>query len=206
MMPLSRQYATRVLCFILLLLLLLLVVELSAFSFQRPATTGVTTQTRIIKPLFFSKRTDWNEAHVAHNLAEVHEPNADELRASEQAAALDAHDALDAGMEAAAEERAVMLAAEMTHWLKTGKQQQEQQQQPNHDNDDDWNDLHVAQNLEEVHEENAQELLESEQAAALDAHDAPDPAMEAAAEEWAVMLAAEKVHKLKEKSPQRTNK
>lgn len=57
----------------------------------------------------------------------------------------------------------------------------------------------MAHNLEEVHEEDTLELRESEEAAAVDAHDANDPGMEAAAEEWAVMLAAELVHKLKEK-------
>lgn len=68
---------------------------------------------------------DWNDTHLAHGWQQVHEEDADELLESEQAAAMDAHDDTDPGMEAAAEERAVMLAAELIHTLKVDKQRQQ---------------------------------------------------------------------------------
>ena len=64
-----------------------------------------------------SNNDAWNDAHVAHGLDDVEEPNASDLHDAEEAAAVDAHDAIDAGMEAAAEERAVMLAQELAHKL-----------------------------------------------------------------------------------------
>ena len=67
---------------------------------------------------------EWNDAHLAHGWMEVHEEDSDELLESEAAAAIDAHDDPDPGMEAAAEERAVMLAAEFAHKLKLKKQQE----------------------------------------------------------------------------------
>ena len=63
----------------------------------------------------------WNEKHLAHSASDIHEETAEELLESEEAAAWDAHDAPDAGMEAAAEERAVMLAAELMEKMKQKK-------------------------------------------------------------------------------------
>ena len=136
-------------------------------------------------------KASWNQEHLAHGASEIHEETADEVKESEQAAAWDAHDAPDAGMEAAAEERAVMLAAELMHKMK--------QKKIDGTKENNWNKEHLAHGASEIHEETADELKESEQAAAWDAHDAPDAGMEAAAEERAVMLAAELMHKMKPK-------
>lgn len=73
----------------------------------------------------FSTNPSWNEEHLAHDASEIHEETAAELKESEEAAAWDAHDAPDAGMEAAAEERAVMLAAELVHKMKEAKNTEE---------------------------------------------------------------------------------
>ena len=70
-----------------------------------------------------SKGSDWNDKHLAHGAQEVHDETNDELLDSEEAAAWDAHDASDAGVEAAAEERAVMLANEIIHKLKERSEQ-----------------------------------------------------------------------------------
>ena len=51
-----------------------------------------------------SKKNSWDEDHLAHGVSEIHEETEEELLESEIAAAWDAHDAPDAGMEAAAEE------------------------------------------------------------------------------------------------------
>ena len=198
--------------------MLLQLVRVLPFSFTSRRTLLSSTRTQIqpsndyflLTRIHQSRRNDedndWYDAHLAHGLNEVHEEDAVELLESEQAAAVDAHDAPDAGMEAAAEEWAVMLAAELTHTLKTQPQKEEQQQQKKKTREEEWYEAHLAHGLVEVHEEDADELLESKQAAAVDAHDAPDAGMEAAAEEWAVMLAAEVVHKLKAKPSQQQQK
>ena len=139
----------------------------------------------------------WDEEeHLAHGLNDVHEETSDELKDSEEAAAWDAHDLSDPGMEAAAEERAVMLANEITHKMKQDLQNKKKKESPKKD----WNDEHLAHGIDEVHEETSEELLEAEEAAAVDAHDVSDAGMEAAAEERAVMIANEMVHKMKEKA------
>lgn len=163
----------------------------STFTFQRARQSHVTR-----RPLCLDGDS-WNDAHLARGLDEVREPDATELLESEQEAVVDAHDTLDAGMEAAAEERAVMWAAEMTHHMKNHPPRG----RPGTDRRDEWNDAHLAHGIADVHEEDATELRESEEMAAVDAHDAPDAGMEAAAEEWAVMLAAEFTHKLKSEKP-----
>jgi hypothetical protein len=154
---------------------------------------GTIPATARLPLLAVSKKSSWNEEHLAHGASEIHEETPEELLDSEDAAAWDAHDAPDAGMEAAAEERAVMLAAELVHKMKHKKQSNQGTTR------DQWNEAHLARDSSEIHEETPEELLESEDAAAWDAHDAPDAGMEAAAEERAVMLAAELVQKLKQK-------
>ena len=152
----------------------------------------------ILQPkLHFSKPDEWNDEHVAHGIEQVHEETNEELKDSEDAAAWDAHDLSDPGMEAAAEERAVMLAAEMTHKMKEGRQNDDS------DGTSTWNDEHLAHGIADVHEETDDEIKDSEDAAAWDAHDVSDAGMEAAAEERAVMLAAEMAHKMKEKAAKR---
>jgi hypothetical protein len=122
-----------------------------------------------------------------------------DLLDSEIAAAFDAHDCPDAGMEAAAQERAVMLAHEIIHEMKLKQTAHttNSAQNPLVDHLPTWNDQHLAQDLSQVHLETDLELHESEIAAAEDAHDCPDAGMEAAAEERAVMLAQEYIQEIK---------
>jgi hypothetical protein len=110
-------------------------------------------------------------------------------------------------MEAAAEERAVVLAAELARDKVGGEKLQAGEarrdaggRSATHDGE------HLARTAAEIHEETDQELFESEQAAAVDAHDASDPGVEAAAEERAVMLAAEMAHEIKEKAEKQRSK
>ena len=65
------------------------------------------------------------------------------------------------------------------------------------DDDDDrvvnesWEEQHLIHDSSEIHEENDDEMLDSEVWAAFDAHDCDDPGMEAAVMERAVMMAAQ---------------
>jgi hypothetical protein len=149
------------------------------------------TSSRIMP--FLSKTTDaeWNEEHIVHGAANIHEETDSELLESEFLAALDAHDSIDAGMEAAAEERAVMMANEMAKKLKNSSESLSSAERRR----DEWNKEHLH-----YHEEREQDLLEAEEMAAFDAHDCSDPGMEAAAEERAVMMAQDMVRKIKHKA------
>jgi hypothetical protein len=147
--------------------------------------------------LSLSKDSSWDDEHLIHGAKEIHEETDEELKESEDAAAWDAHDASsDPGMEAASEERAVMLANEMAHKLKERAQHPEENAEKN-----EWNEEHLAHGASEIHEETDEELEESEDAAVWDAFDsASDPGMEAAMMERSVMMANEMAHKLKEKA------
>jgi hypothetical protein len=131
------------------------------------------------------------------HLSKIHEETDDELRNSEDLAAIDAADCSDAGMEAVAEERAVMLANEMAH-----KKQQQQQKKDDKKKSDksQWNEQHLVHGADKIHEETDDELRETEDAAAVDASDSSDAGIEAAMEERAVMLAREMAHKIKEEA------
>jgi hypothetical protein len=137
------------------------------------------------------QQNSWNEEHLAHGMGDVQEETDAQIRDSEDAAAWDAHDCSDPGMEAAAEERAVMFAAEMIHKMKGGRKKDEPKKV------NTWNEEHVARGVTQVHEETEEELKDSEDAASWDAHDCSDAGMEAAAEERAVMLAAEMIRRMK---------
>ncbi|KAL7504698.1 hypothetical protein ACHAXN_002284 [Cyclotella atomus] len=101
---------------------------------------------------------------------------------AEDAAAFDAHDLSDAGMEAAAMERAVMMAEEYKHdHEKMAKHEQKQTTA-------EVNKTFVPK-MESGDSDEA--LLEAEEAAAFDAHDLSDAGMEAAAMERAVIMANE---------------
>jgi len=120
----------------------------------------------------------------------------DSLFDDEEAAAIDAHDISDPGVEAAAMERAVMLAAEY----------KEEQMKKNTLKDHSistskpciggaalvkaLNDQYKDVSTEDIMNDE-ESLLDDEEAAAIDAHDVSDPGLEAAAMERAVMLAAE---------------
>lgn len=140
------------------------------------------------------KDSSWDDEHLIHGAKEIHEETDEELKESEDAAAWDAHDASsDPGMEAASEERAVMLANEMAHKLKERAQHSEENAEKN-----EWNEEHLAHGASAIHEETDEELEESEDAAVWDAFDsASDPGMEAAMMERSVMMANEMAHKLK---------
>lgn len=93
---------------------------------------------------------------------------------AEDAAAFDAHDLSDAGMEAAAMERAVMMAEEF-------------KKQPKSIKGSPKTDGQTKSSLDESDEE----FSEAEEEAAFDAHDLSDAGMEAAAMERALMMAEE---------------
>jgi len=65
-----------------------------------------------------AKDDQWNEEHLIHGAKEIHIDTESELKEAEEEAAMDAHDCSDPGMEAVAEERAVMLAQELAQTLK----------------------------------------------------------------------------------------
>ena len=135
-------------------------------------------------------------------------PDKAELKESETAAALDAHGCSDPGMEAAAQERALIMNAEE---IKMARPKQ-QSSFGTHDKNKEtspkmnvwYNDKkHLnegARHLQEDEEETVAELRAAQDAAAWDAHDCSDPGIEAAMEERAVMLARELTQKLKKKA------
>lgn len=140
------------------------------------------------------RQQEWNENHLAHGAAKIHEETEEEIIESEEAAAFDAHDCDDPGMEAAMMERAVMLASEMAHKKK---------KEADHGEGDDskrWDEGHLVHGATEIQQQTDEEILDSEIAAAFDAHDCDDPGMEAVMMERAVMLAAEMAHKKKEEA------
>jgi hypothetical protein len=107
----------------------------------------------------------------------------DSLLDAEDAAAFDAHDLSDPGMEAAAMERAVMMAEEMKNRKSEKKETSTPTKLPTKTK---------ASIKSEVKTDDADDsLLDAEDAAAFDAHDLSDPGMEAAAMERAVMMAEE---------------
>ena len=114
----------------------------------------------------------------------------DDLRQAEDDAAFDAHDCPDAGMEAAAEERAVMMAESM-HL----KPKHEIHAEKTFATDESVPAPHIS--MDKV--SNA-EVEQAEEDAAYDAHDCSDAGMEAAAEERAVMMAYEMTEKKKEEA------
>ena len=157
------------------------------------------------------KEENWNNEHLIHDAKEIHEETEEEVLESEMAAAWDAHDCSDPGMEAVAEERAVMIANELIHKKKKQQQQQQRREgaQQQQDESSNWNGQHLAHSVAELHlETSKEEIFESENSAAWDAHDCNDPGMESAAEERAVMLANEMMEKLvkKEKNQQKETK
>ena len=125
----------------------------------------------------------------------------DELLQAEQTAAWDGHDAIDAAMETAAEERALMMAQDLVQKLSfsssssSSHQQQDdpqkEQHSPRDNNSSSYDEQHVAHGIHQVHVENNAELHEAQELAAWDGHDGMDAGMETAAEERAVMMAAE---------------
>ena len=132
---------------------------------------------------------------MSHGAKEIHEETDDELEESEEAAVWDAFDcASDPGMEAASEERAVMMANEMAHKMK------EKAEHPESKKDIEWNKEHLIPSAKALHVETDEELKESEDQAAWDAHDCDDPGIEAAMSEYSVMLANEMARKMKEKA------
>jgi hypothetical protein len=100
---------------------------------------------------------------------------------AEDAAAFDAHDLSDPGMEAAAMERAVMMAEE----FKSSHKKLEPKTQ------DKTSDGVEETTASQAQYDDSDSLLEAEEAAAFDAHDLSDAGMEAAAMERAVMMADE---------------
>jgi hypothetical protein len=183
--------------------IVIMICTLDASSPFTPRRAFVTTN-RNARMSFLAKSSSssnsWNEEHLIHGAGEIHEDTDEELRESEMAAAFDAHDCSDPGMEAAMEERALMMAHDMAHQLKEKALQQDKVAESTNNKMENWNAEHLIHGAHELHEETDAELRESEDAAAMDAHDCNDPGMEAAMEEYAVMLARELTHKTKEEA------
>jgi len=132
----------------------------------------------------------------------------DSLFDSEEAAAVDAHDLNDPGLEGAAMERAVMLAEEY-------KEQQLKKKEMDRNSEPCVGGAALINSLEEQQAEvrktafstDDESLLEAEDAAAIDAHDLSDSGLEAAAMERAVMLAEEyKEEQIKKNNKERTDR
>lgn len=109
-----------------------------------------------------------------------------EIFDSEEEAAVDAHDLSDAGFEAAAMERAVMMAEDMLANQKHNlhAEQRSEQVEPTHF-------------VGEIESFTHQETFDAEEAAVYDAHDVSDAGIEAAAMESAVFMAEELMKKKK---------
>jgi hypothetical protein len=175
----------------------------SAFSTSTPrrAVFLTTPSTRKARMSFLAKSSNnWNEEHLIPGASEIHEETEEELRESEIAAAFDAHHCSDPGMQAAMEERALMMAQDIAHQLKEKALQQDSVAESIKSKMENWNEEHLIHGAHEIHEETDAELRDSEDAAAIDAHDCSDPGMEAAMEQRAVMLARELAHKMKEQA------
>jgi hypothetical protein len=114
----------------LCVLLLLVVIHTDCFALviRNPVLKSMGHSFLQVAPaISMSSKNDenWHDKHLAHGAKEIHEETDEEMLESETAAAIDAHDSIDAGMEAAAEERAVMLAAEMAKKFKEKCQNQQ---------------------------------------------------------------------------------
>jgi hypothetical protein len=142
---------------------------------------------RMPKP-FLYMRTINKKLHEVSSNAE----GDDSLFDAEDAAAIDAHDVSDPGLEAAAMERAVMIAQEYKEKMKK-KTDKTSSREPC------VGGAALIKSLEEQRNElrkgalkiDDESLLDDEDAAAIDAHDVSDPGFEAAAMERSVMLAQE---------------
>jgi hypothetical protein len=142
---------------------------------------------RMNKPPFLHMRPIKLNSIISSNAA-----GDDSLLDAEEAAAIDAHDISDPGIEAAAMERAVMLAQEY-------KEEQMRKKEMDRRSEPCVGGASLIKSLEEQRNKvgmgslrtDDESLLENEEAAAIDAHDISDPGIEAAAMERAVMLAQE---------------
>jgi len=155
------------------------------------------------KPFLYMRATFKLDDKVSSNAA-----GDDSLFDSEEAAAIDAHDLNDPGLEGAAMERAVMLAEEY-------KEQQLKKKEMDRRNEPCVGGAALINSLEEQHAEvrktafttDEDSLLDAEDAAAIDAHDLSDSGLEAAAMERAVMLAEEyKEQQIKKNKKKRTER
>lgn len=105
----------------------------------------------------------------------------DDLYDAEEAAALDAHDVSDSGMEGAAMERAVMMAQEYKELLKKEREEPKKESTVGK----------VKSMFKGGNADDNDDLFDAEEAAAMDAHDLSDAGMEAASMERALMMAEE---------------
>ena len=127
---------------------------------------------------------------------------------AEEAAAIDSHDISDPGLEAAAMERAVMLAEEYKE-QQMKKNAIKRRSEPCKGGAALINSLDEQQGkVRKIHLSTDDESLsDAEEAAAIDAHDLNDPGLEAAAMESAVMLAEEyKVQQMKKNDKKRSDR
>ena len=162
---------------------------------------------RMPKPFLYMRTTIKLDDKVSPNYADVD----DSLFDAEEAAAIDSHDLSDPGLEAAAMERAVMLAEEYKQQQLKKKGDMERRRS---------SELCVGgaaliRSLDEQHDKvreanmstDDESLFEAEEAAAIDAHDVNDSGLEAAAMERAVMMAEEfKEQQMKKKEKNRADR
>jgi hypothetical protein len=187
--------------------------DASSFAFTStgtPRRAGVfVTTPRKARMSFLAKNSNsWNEEDlILRATSKFHDETEEEARESATAAAFDAHDCSDPRVEAVMEQRAHMMAQDMAHRLKEKALQQESVAESIKIKMENWswNEEHMIHGAHEIHEETDAELRESEDAAAIDAHDCSDPGMEAAMEARAVMLAIEFAHKMKEQAKAKQN-
>mmetsp|Transcript_7502 Transcript_7502/g.10167 ORF Transcript_7502/g.10167 Transcript_7502/m.10167 type:complete len:389 (-) Transcript_7502:634-1800(-) len=112
---------------------------------------------------------------------------------AEEAAAIDAHDVSDPGMEGAAMERSVMMAQEMFAEEKNRSHEAHAKAEKASHKSNIPNS-----SLSDLEPGDVDDLVEAEEAAAIDAHDVSDPGMEGAAMERAVFLAQELIAQKRE--------
>lgn len=160
---------------------------------------------RMPKPFLYMRTTIKLDDKVSPNNADVD----NSLFDAEEAAAIDSHDLSDPGLEAAAMERAVMMAEEY-------KQQQLKKKDMERSSEPCVGGAALIRSLDEQNDKVVREanmstddesLFEAEEAAAIDAHDVNDSGLEAAAMERAVMMAEEfKEQQMKKKGKNRADR
>eukprot|EP00557_Chaetoceros_sp_GSL56_P003709 CAMPEP_0176493872 /NCGR_PEP_ID=MMETSP0200_2-20121128/9777_1 /TAXON_ID=947934 /ORGANISM="Chaetoceros sp., Strain GSL56" /LENGTH=353 /DNA_ID=CAMNT_0017891557 /DNA_START=1209 /DNA_END=2267 /DNA_ORIENTATION=+ len=132
--------------------------------------------------------------HFSFRIISLIQSSHQDLYDSEEEAAFDAHDLSDAGMEAAAMERAVMMANNLKLPKKTETKTKADQGTKEK--------VRTEANIQPSGDH--QNLYEAEEEAAFDAHDLSDAGMEAAAMERAIMMANNLLRKKREELKDKT--
>lgn len=195
----------------------MLCVHAPTFAFIIPVSQEQSSFTSMIRLLAVNHVDNNQDDPIDHFLSSSHEDNNNgdnnngyNDKDSQAAAAWDGHDAIDAGVETAAEERALMMAQELVQKILLQQKNNEPSSKPAGSSSSSvitYDEVHLAHDLDHVHMETNAELHEAEELAVWDGHDGLDAGMETAAEERAVMLAAEMIarHKKQQQKTKHTN-